>query len=655
MKREQVTFVMSQRLIELLLNTKHQISKHLVDMVKCRDASAISYIDFGEKNDSVSFIYSNKLYEIQDEFNDKWNEKVWSNKRSDIKIGKFIKMMFDDYYPINQPKEGDKPKIPNDIENFVNIYKAEREKDNIYEKFELVKGKDIIKWYCFENYSKFATEYTTLGKSCMRYKESSKFLELYSKNTNCISLLILKDNEGKLKGRAIVWDLTYPENRIFMDRIYTVNDYDIQIFKKFAEQNGWIYKDRQVYGWHNDIYDPRYNTLNSYESFIMKVSLINKPGKYYPYLDTLSVYNVENNILSNEGKLLKKPGHLHLADYQGGYIDEADYRSMVYSNIYNCEIPEEEAIFSEIDNTWIYKNDSVYVYNTGGKLAYRNSELIVQSKLIYKRKYFLKSECVYSEYLKTYIFKDSLKEAYLEENKQNCVIIHYKLINKFFKYNDNGDLIKIPNIDIHDPNTYNKKILNKLKSSIIMDSNGKCRLKESELVADVDFYEEDNPNENEEIYNLYQDVNLYPGLRSNNIPNRSHNDRPRRYRPDNSNGFRLLTDESNNNLVVEDIPQVRAEEPQRVQPYTTRITQEQIIDNNWLDMFNNHIGNIIVTNTPQAVNNVEQEINNITRFYYSPTNIPSIISINPASVQRIQNESDQVIRTDEPDNLDDRL
>jgi hypothetical protein len=443
--KDSIQLTASPRLLEIFSKINHAISLDIIEMIKFKYNSIISYLDIGNDNDTITFIYSNKYQELINGFGDNAKELVWKQKRSDMKVGKLIKTLFGDKYPVNVQRGSAPQKRPSDIESFVNMFKAEREKNENSERFEIVNGIDIVKWYCVDNYSRFAYEDTPLGKSCMRYKESGKFLELYFRNPDNVSMLILKDNVGKLRGRALIWKLNDPD-RIYMDRIYTVNDFDIEIFKNYARTNKWLFKQRQTFGWQNDIVDGINNNVYSFRDMIMKMKLKYFDFEYYPYLDTLTVLDKKNGILSNEGKLLIKPGYIHLSDYQGRFFDEAEYRELVFSRIYNQEIVKENSVFSEIDNEWVYNIDCVYVHNTNGKMVYKNNPLIVKSTIFGKCKYFLKDDAVFSEYLKTWIFKKSSRKAYLEFEMKNEVIIHKKMTSRFFKKDSNGNYIKSTNL-----------------------------------------------------------------------------------------------------------------------------------------------------------------------------------------------------------------
>jgi hypothetical protein len=441
MKKEYVPLYASHNFVEALMSMKHRIAQTLSDHIKYRTEIQISYLDFGDSNDTISFIYSNKLRELKNTYGDRYRDYVWNSKRSQMKIGKVIKMIYNNEFPINQPKNMPRKSTRDDIESFVNMYKSHIDKNDNLDRFEIVKGDHIRFWYDQENYSRFIREDTTLAKSCLRYKESGKFLELMVRNPKLVNMLILKDDANKLRGRALVWNLTEPAGRIFMDRIYTVNDSDVELYKTFAADNGWLYKSRQTFGFDHNIVDGKTGEEKRWDELLLKVQLHNKPQRYYPYLDTLCVYNHEEYSVCNNGNLLRKPPHYRLADYQGSYIDEADYREMVYSVIYGNEIPREDSEYATLDQSWVYSRDMAYIHNTNGETAYKNSDKVKKSLILGKTKYFLNDECVYSDYLGTWIYKESVREVYVDVDKNEKGLVHRKTLGKLFVNDGTGDYV----------------------------------------------------------------------------------------------------------------------------------------------------------------------------------------------------------------------
>ena len=433
----------TQRLVELISNIDHQIASTLQESIRYRNSFPVSYLDFGSTNDTISFIARNKYDDIQKNNRSDWNSKVWKDKRSEMKIGKLVRMFYNDHFPTNHPKGQPRPKPLMDIESFVNKFKAERDKDVNYERFEIITGKDFHTWYSQDNYSRFVHEETTLGRSCLRYNESSKFLHMFSKNPDTFRMLILKDDANKLRGRANLYTLVEPEGRIYMDRVYSVNDFDVELFKDFAKQEGWLHKEAQTYGWHNNIVDTKTGKIHKWDDMVMKSTLNKIPGdgfKYYPYLDTMSILNTEEKTLTNDGRLRVLKPHFVLSDYQGSYVNEVDGHERVFSTIYNEYIRRDESVFVEIDDAWVYEHETVYVHNSGGLSAHRNSDKIVES-YIYKRKWFLKEAAEFSEYLGTYVHKESIRIAFLDETKSEEVKIHYRMVGKEF-FEKDGVILK---------------------------------------------------------------------------------------------------------------------------------------------------------------------------------------------------------------------
>ena len=228
--------------------------------------------------------------------------------RQTIRIGRGIKSMF----TRTEYKFKDA-----DIEVFVNKYKSEYDElNNIFKNFELVKGKDIPKWYSSERYQYNSG---TLGNSCMKSVPESYF-DIYARNPDKCSMLILKNDDGdKLIGRSIIWNLDKP-NVTFMDRIYTSSDSYVELFKKYAYKNGWYHKDRQDSSSDPTLVGDNGNSLYKYSTYDSELYInIEKGDSYrkFPYLDTLKYFNRDSGQLSNqeEGDIIT------LEDTGGGWIE----------------------------------------------------------------------------------------------------------------------------------------------------------------------------------------------------------------------------------------------------------------------------------------------------------------------------------------------
>ena len=228
-------------------------------------------------------------------------QKIWTRGRQEIKIGRIARALL-------QASKSDI--VDKDIESFVNSFKATIDKFNDkFQLFEEIKGEQIGYWYNSRNYKE---RRGTLGNSCMSGVPQT-FFDIYISNPDVCSLIILKDqdNEQKIVARALLWTLS--DGKKFVDRIYTINDSDVQLFKDYAKENDWYVKFRNASIASSEAIDP-----NSGEKVNLPTMNINiKKGYYdkYPYLDTFKHWSPSSGILSISG------GSYTLEYTDGGYED----------------------------------------------------------------------------------------------------------------------------------------------------------------------------------------------------------------------------------------------------------------------------------------------------------------------------------------------
>ncbi len=94
MNKDFVTLTATPRLLELLSNINHQIAIEIVKEIRYRHESPLSFLDFGETNDTISFVLCNKVWDLMNDYDDDYREHAWKTNRSSIKIGKLIKKIF---------------------------------------------------------------------------------------------------------------------------------------------------------------------------------------------------------------------------------------------------------------------------------------------------------------------------------------------------------------------------------------------------------------------------------------------------------------------------------------------------------------------------------------------------------------------------------
>ena len=487
-KNDLFMLIFSTKLRNILEKIEHPVAKKLLSVKNKKDfKSKITLLDIDEsdenKLDNISFTMSNKLIEniIKDNglgMNPKTEElsdndldtiffhvhdrdkKYFTKSRSTTTLGKIVNKLFpSEFKPSGDPG--------NDIESFVNMYKSLRT-DRVI--FDLVEGDDIKFWYLEENYCSLIQG--PLHSSCMRESGCTDYIDFYSKNVGKVKLLILKDNDDntKIKGRALVWTLDFPENRIFMDRIYHVYEQDVELFKEYAKKNEWIRKMSQDM----DEDGPFLDNLTGENIYKLKIDgVVDGKTEEYPYMDTLKYY--DGNILTNDmsfledisdGKKLESTGgdydplgdDMYFSEFYGEWIDLSDYYNVYYycervsdyrngedcyhSEYYDEYIADDYASnemeecdhYDERDDRWRESGDYVTLDNNE-----TSTEEYAKENFIENNNGEWLSNGVWSEHYEDYIDRDSSVEVYtdVEENHTD-----YRLEDDdtYFKYDYNGEL-----------------------------------------------------------------------------------------------------------------------------------------------------------------------------------------------------------------------
>jgi len=220
----------------------------------------------------------------------------YSMGRSEMKIGKLVRYIIN---AINTGssvmtfrKKGKFNVSDSELEAFVNAYKAMVSSSNWV--FKLVKGEEIAKYY---NNQKYFSEKGSLGNSCMA-EMGKKTFKIYTQNEKKVRLLILVDKEtDKICGRALVWKLKNSpcDATFFMDRVYSNNDSDVIKFKKFANENGFLYK-KYMNSHISSNVEFIYGGKDIYGEINVK---LDGDVEKVPFIDTLCFLNKRQNSLSN--------------------------------------------------------------------------------------------------------------------------------------------------------------------------------------------------------------------------------------------------------------------------------------------------------------------------------------------------------------------
>lgn len=273
--------IVDNRIFDFLVNTNNIICNLILNTDTQPGVNYISSVN----GDMASYLPDSKVKEGADPF--KQNGRIY------IKIGRLVSKIII-HYKISQST----------IEEFVNYYKSWFD-DSLIE-YKIVEGEDIRKWYLDRNY--FAPNgscFGSLWNSCMRYTDRQKFLDLYCRNKNIKMLVMTTMDLGveKVRARALLWEdvdvissqLEISPKIKVMDRIYSVFDSDIFIFKRWASQNGYIPK------WEQNAKSHQFFDIKEEPVKIKcNIKIDSNYLEYYPYLDTFPFFNINNGILSND-------------------------------------------------------------------------------------------------------------------------------------------------------------------------------------------------------------------------------------------------------------------------------------------------------------------------------------------------------------------
>jgi len=404
-ERKTFDLFISDKLRQLLepFKDESQVANLLLHRRLSKDLIFDNPINFISISDSdrtkISYLTDDRMKKVADsDTDDYWT----TSSRFHCKPGAFIGKLFKDI----SSKE---------VEKFANLYKTIVNKREF--NFEVVKGDDIRKYY---HYDFHESNSGSLGNSCMRYDRCQRFFDLYVDN-DVISMLLIKNPDGKLIGRALLWD--FDGNKV-MDRIYTIQDDEYQHFlKKWAKDNGYLFKTKQ--NWNNTFkFDSKTSENVDYE---FGIQLKNWHYNYYPYLDTFKWIDMKTGVLTNY-----KP-----VDCSNVYvISNADGRTDSHTYL----------DFDSIGRDWHYAGSLVYVE---GHDIMTNSDNLHHSETL--GKWILRTEAVYSDELRDFIYKDdSLNDQNLINERmsfiEKSIIYHQKRMEELSKKVSDLDLQELISI-----------------------------------------------------------------------------------------------------------------------------------------------------------------------------------------------------------------
>ncbi len=345
--------------------------------------SQVNYLTF-RSDGTISFLPAGKEHKVNDDGS--WAREGRQNGRP----GKVIRKLFKDKLAKLIPDK--------EFEIFSNKYKAEYNGDD--HEFTLLPSKKISAVYGMER-----EPGGRLGDSCMN--DDTDYFDIY-KNCKQLQILIMKNKEGKLCGRALVWKVS--DDFTLMDRIYTCKDFLDEMFISYAIKQGWHYKK------HYATFDYKDEFITPLGKEIQKDLKIITPTEFdkYPYIDTFSYGG--DGYLNNHGD---GPYEYDCTDgdRSGGRDDddEDDHYGEIYDDIADEYISESSAIQIERGcrrGQWTHESCTVQV---NGLTYWEDDDLIIRID----DEWHLKSECVWSELDQ----EDYLKKDCVYSDSENSWIL----------------------------------------------------------------------------------------------------------------------------------------------------------------------------------------------------------------------------------------
>lgn len=361
--------VISEDLRSILIEMKDKCflaSKMLEENITDTKPDFANYISIASDPTKLSYLTSDRLQKLNEEGVDLWKTSSRYLGRPATVIRKIFENISD-----------------RDVEIFNDYYRSIMTR--IRFDMKVVDGEDIKKYYLHNSYSE---QSGSLGVSCMKYDSCQKFLDIYVENPDLVKMLVMLDQEQKIMGRALLWNL---EDEKIMDRIYTINDNELPFhFKKWANQNDYSYKYEQK--WNNTImFESNGIKMNKEITFKLK----NWDYSYFPYFDTFKFIDLDNGNISN----FLPNGWRQIKNLRT--ISAPDGRT------YN---PDQFA-FDFIENIFQHQGDTVCIkYKDGVYIDDRDRRTHV-SNCCYSDvldMYILKDDAFHDEYIRDYYFKTEL-------------------------------------------------------------------------------------------------------------------------------------------------------------------------------------------------------------------------------------------------------
>jgi hypothetical protein len=332
----------SESIVASLLLKKRHSKEDLIE-------DPVNYISISTQDKTkLSYLTHDRLGSIDQ------GEYWTSSRRYHAKPGSFVTKVF-------------KNISAKEVEKFSNLFRSEVNKPEFT--FDIVNGEKIREFYRWSCYA--SNERGTLGASCMKHDGCQRSLDIYVENKEA-SMLVMLNGDGMLMGRALLWDFSSYK---IMDRIYTINDEELQFyFKKWATSNGYFYKSEQ--NWYNTLFFEQFGG----KKIELYLDLqINTDFRYLPYMDTFKFIDINSGRLHN---YIPENTNIRTLCATDGSKYESDYLR-----------------FDSIDKVFRFRGDSIFIDYLNIFTSEQNTRWSHVND-----KYILKTDAYYDEVINDYIF-----------------------------------------------------------------------------------------------------------------------------------------------------------------------------------------------------------------------------------------------------------
>lgn len=331
------------------------VSYRFLESILLGETFDINY--FALRDTNISFLPKGKEHIVNDD--GKWARKG----RQEARPGKVAKALFG-----SKVTDHDLEKFNNYIKSYVQLNGDDEGNGKAEMTFVRVWGDLIYHYYSGKSDLENSGN---LGNSCMRHDQfqENNVFELYAKNANC-SLLVLKDIDYKIVGRALLWE---DGENTYMDTVYCINDVIRERFVDNAIKEKWYYKSNQ--SCHHPLFDMYAGSKIENKAVSIKLNQFSRDW-YVPYLDTVSyiVYKDRKYFLQNfivnkdfiDGKYYSSRS-TDLRKFSSSEIsrvmvdDQISYLNRFGNDDDEDEEDNEGRVYSDYHEEYIYEDDCTYV------------------------------------------------------------------------------------------------------------------------------------------------------------------------------------------------------------------------------------------------------------------------------------------------------